>query len=481
MVEIDLTAATDTSYKPNLNDVHRVLKEEVVGESESAMSLFTTWICSEENAMMSGPRSSGKTFVTDHVMSFVGNIGDDETGQGYILTAGSDKSGWYEAEQINRSKYVVVLELNKIPKEMQEILKDWGEGKDSSYKTVTMINGVRKTITKKLERRPFVFCLADEDEMKVDTQLASRLTLIRTDDSAQQSIAIMKHQAKLSKLPYNPLTVDNDTKIKLGKHIKTLPKLKGYEWKNPAADKFVDSIPPFFTDCRRDFPKYLKNVIGICRFHWKDRIKLSKDGKEMYFITPEDMYYNHIIFGSTLISSALKCNNIEREMIKILGASVEQLKRADVQKELKKQGRTLSAQMVARHLNTLADLGYLEKETAGDKKSWQYRIGQMFNDFMFEVDWTKIIEHTKTTMTELYPEIAEEYIKKYCTNPVVHNPFTNEEIKLNELEVDKLNAGIGILEQTEPKGMTDAEAAEYYKSRQVKDIVQEEVEVEWIK
>lgn len=480
-LKIDLTEATDKTYRPTLHDVHRVLDEEVVGENESRMSLFTLWLCSDQNVMMGGPRSSGKTFITDHVMSFVGDIEESEKGQGYVLTAGSDKSAYYQAEDINRSKYVVVLELNKLNDQMKEMLKDWGEGKASTYKSTQMIGGDRKVKKFKLERRPFVFCLADEDETKLDVQLASRLTLIRTDDSIQQNKAVMTHQAKMAMLPHNPLQVDKDTKSKLKEHIKTMPPLGKYLWKHPCSPLFVDSVPAFFTDCRRDFPKYLANVNGICRFHWKERLKTIVGNKEAYLLTPADMFYNHIIFGKTLISSALKCNNIEREVMRIVGCSEDSLKRADIQKELKKGGRTLSAQMVSKHLKNLTDIGYLEVgQSEKDKKTYEYKIGQMFNEFLFEIDWKKVVEQSEETVRKLYPDIADEYKKKFCDTPIVRHPLTNEEINLREIEVEKVKTSFGQMDllkcdtpKTEPKKktkdvgeMTDDESIKYFQALQ---------------
>lgn len=449
---IDLTTATNTNFKPTLHDVHCVLDEEVVGEHEARLSLFTNWILGEKDCLMAGQRSSGKTFITDHIVSFVGERGKDEKGQVFKLTSGSEKSTWYEAEELEKAKYVVVLELNKITNTAKETLKDWGEGKDSIYKSTVMAGGRRQVQKMVLKRRPFVFCLADEEEVKLDTQLSSRLTIIRTDNSITQNKKVMKHQAMLAKLPNNPLMVDFEKKKKLSEHIKTLPPLENYDWKHPAADSFTECIPPFFTDSRRDYPKYLSNTNGICRFYWKERIKCLVNDKETYFITPQDMYLNHIIYGTTLVSSALKCNNIEREVMKLLQSSSSALQRADIQMEMKKRGTTLSAGMLSKHLRGLVDLGYLEvNPTAERKNMYEYKIGTMFQDFEFEINWSQIIEDCIKTVTELYPDISEEYIKTYCDNPTVTNPFTGETVNLKEIKVEKVTSHLGQSSIVEPK------------------------------
>jgi len=199
-------------------------------------------------------------------------------------------------------------------------------------------------------------------------------------------------------------------------------------------------------------------------------LKFKHNGKDIYFITPEDMYYNHIIFGAALVNSSLKCNNIEREMMSVIACATEAIKKSDVQKELKKRGRTLSSQMVARHLNSLADLGYLEKGVGDDKKSYKYQIGQMFQEFLFEIDWKNVVEFTIKTMKEMYPDIADEYIKKYCTNVKLKHPFTNEIIELEKVEVQKLKTTLGQCDLTKiqdtKKELTDQEL--FYESESKK-------------
>jgi len=418
---IDLSGQADVEFKPNLHDIHRVLNEEVVGEHESRLSLFTNWVLSNQNVLMSGPRSSGKTWITDHVCPFLG----DNT---FTVSSGSDKSTWYQMEAIKKCTHVIILELNKCPKDFLETLKDWGEGKDSTYKNTVMDAGERRIKSFKLPRKPYVFCLADEDVTKVGEQLMSRLTNIRTDNSVSQNRAVLLHQAKLAKEQNNVKKVDSELKKKLQYHVQTLPLFETYEYKHPAAETFVEVIPKMFTDCRRDFPKYLGNTYGIARFHWKQRITVDSNKKKFLFITPEDMYLNHEIYGQALIESALKCSGMQREMIKIVEKH-ESTNKNFVQNDLRKIGIIVSAHMVTKHLNSLADLGYIGKMKDGSTNVYTKNEQE---EFRFSIDWDDVVEQSKKTIEKLYPSIASEYIAAFCTNPIVVHPFTGKEINLME-------------------------------------------------
>ena len=262
-MSIDLSGQADLKFKPNLFDVHKILDEFIVGEFESRMAVFTNWVLSDRHCMLTGQRSSGKTWITDHVSKLL----PDENGA-YTIYSGSEKSGWYQAEAMKNHSHIVVLELNKIPKEVIEVLKDWGEGKDSKYKVVVSEGGNRRLQTYKLPCKPFIFCLADEEEMNVGEQLTSRLTVIRTDNSESQNRAVMYEQAKLAMNPKNTKKPPEELLLNMKQHIVTLPPIISTDFKHPASELFVNSSPSFFTDCRRDFPKYLENTNGICRFYF---------------------------------------------------------------------------------------------------------------------------------------------------------------------------------------------------------------------
>jgi hypothetical protein len=433
----------DMDFKPNLHQVHKIIHTKIVGEYRSSMSIFTNFVLAGRFVMVYGPRASGKTYISEAIRDFFLGDMEKKTGTSYSMTMGSDKAPWYQIDLINQASHIFIFELNQVPKDFMEIIKRWGEDKTATYKTTISKGGARTVKPYRLEPRPVTFCLADEQYQEIGDQLSSRLTVIRTDSSISQNKAIMFDQAKRAKIRKMEYDVSNDTIVSMKDHIFTMPEMKNLLFKHPAADKFIESIPPFWTDCRRDFPKYLWNTYGITRFHWKERIR-AQQGKDKFliFVTPQDMYSNHIIYGKTLIDSSLKCNETQRDIIEILKKQETNemfklgMKTADVQRFLRGMGNNVSTQMTTRYLNDLSNIGYLVK----DEVKKRYITGDLFNEFKFQINWKEVLEETKQTMLREFPEAAPAYIKKYIDDDVVLHPFSGKKVKLSELEVMKVDA-----------------------------------------
>ncbi len=431
-MEVNMSVSADMNFNPSLYQIHLLLDESIVGEEQARMAVFTNWLLAYRNVNLAGQRSSGKTHIADSIAKFL----PKKNGL-FNVSSGSDKAGWYQAEALKNHSHVMIPELNKMPKDMLEVIKDWGEGKDSEYKVTVMEGGVRSVRKYHLPRKPFIFCLADEQEEKIDDQLRSRLTVIRTDSSEEQNRAVNLQKANFAMMPDNPNKVKDEKLFEnVRHHILKLPPYKMMDFRHPGARYFVDCIPTIFTDCRRDFPKYLDNTYGITRFFWKNRMYYEKEDKHVYFVTPQDMYYNHVIYGQTLIESSLRCSNMERHLISVLERANQPLNKKEVQAAVRQMGLNISAHMVTRHLGELSDLGYVNVEKVGNKPA-VYSPGKLFSDFDFEINWKNLVEEAKENMRKYYPDYAEEYIQKFCENPMVINPFTGVEINLLELKPEK--------------------------------------------
>lgn len=466
-------------YCPELYDVHRMLDIQIVGEFESRLATFTNWILACQNVNLTGQRASGKTHVVDNVAKFL-----PEKNSLYNLSSGSEKSAWYQAEAIKRHSYIKIPELNKVPKPVLEILKDWGEGRDATYKVTIFEAGNRRVQEYKMPQKPFIFCIADEEELKLDDQLRSRLTVIRSDITESQNQAVNIQQAELAMMPTNPKPfVEGDWK-NIREHISSLPEWDKEGYRHPAANIFVGCIPTVFTDCRRDFPKYLNNTYGIARFYHKDRlsteIKMLNDNnvvinKVIYFVTPTDMYYNHIIYGNILVESSLRCSNMERQLINILDQSKEGLSRDMIQSRVRKIGMTISAQMITKHMRVLVDLGYVEVNKIGNAKA-TYTIGKLFKEFQFNINWSDVVAECRKNMKKYYPELADKYIKSYCTDPVVIHPYTGVKINLVDIKEEEVKEESLIADD----GFTEADEEPITEVEEIEDDEPPNVEVEEI-
>ncbi len=437
MDEVDLSKNADMNFKPTLNIVHNLLDMYIEGEFDTRLAVFTNWLLAHQNVNLAGQRAAGKTWLSSNVARFL-----PEKNGLYNMSSGSDKSGYYQAEKIRAHTHILVPELNKLNATNKELLKDFGEGRDAKYDVVIFEGGNRRVQTYTIPPRPFIFCLADEQEDKIDDQLRSRLTVIRTDISEAQNMAVNIRQAEEALLPSNPRKYNIEDFNNMRNHIATLPPWDEKSFRHPAANIFVGCIPTIFTDCRRDFPKYLKNTYGITRFYWKERIRQEINTLDNYdklvkrdilFVTPEDMYYNHIVYGTLLVESSLRCTNIERSLIGILQKNKEPMNRNSIQAKVRQAGMNVSAHMITRHMSSLSDLGYVEVYKVGSTPA-TYGVGQLFKDFTFDINWSNIIAESIKNIKKYYPTIADDYIKRFCDNPTVTNPFSGVVTELRKIE-----------------------------------------------
>jgi hypothetical protein len=427
------------------------------------MAIFTNWILGCQNVNVAGQRAAGKTHTVNNLARFL-----PEKGGMFNLSRGSEKNVWYQAEGLRSHSHIMIPELNKLGKEMVETLKEWGEGRTATY-DVTEKQGARwVSVKKSLPPRPFIFCLADEEELKMDEQLRSRLTVVRMDISEEQNIRVMQQKAELAERPFNVNETDPVESKNMRLHIATMPPFDESCFRHPAATAFVECIPNIFTDCRRDFPKYINNTYGITRFHWKDRIHMRLAGRDKVFlVAPQDMYYNHLIYGEALVDSALRCSNMERQLIAILQAEPhkEMMDKPTLQKHIRRLGMNVSAQMLTKYMDNLADQGYVEVSKLG-AQSARYGVGALFKDFKFSVDWKKVLLTCQRNIAEYYPEQLEEYTRRFIDNPVCVHPFTGVMIDLRTIGIqeatsdhkhEKLKPVMLNFEQKMQKG-TDAES-----------------------
>ena len=439
---VDLSSEKDDSFRPTLNDIHNILEENIVGEHQIRLALFTTWVLSDRNVLLQGQRSSGKTYVSDDVAkkflgirkAFADDDKGDELGKCYPISLGSDKSAWYQVEQINAASHIIIYEMQQMPKDFMEVLKKWGEGKEATYKVTQNIGGIKGIKPYTLYPRPFILCLADEEEVKVGEQFLSRVVLLRTDNSLDQTDAIKFRQSQIAMGEYKPNIETNEkllTNIK--QHISTMPPFNSLKYIHPAANMFVDVVPSFFTDARRDFPKYLDNCYGISRFYWKERIiGKTKTSDRLLFVTPQDMYLNHLIYGQIAVESSLKCSSSDRTMIEIIRKSKTKMKSRDIQRELRNNDVNISSHMVYIHLSKLADIGYIERDKHAN--TTYYEPGEMFDKFSTHIDWKEVIKCCQEYIKSKYPAIYEKYNNDYCVKPTVIHPFSGKEINLLEIE-----------------------------------------------
>lgn len=424
------------TYVPSLYDVHKtfdVIKarnyDGIKGEYNNRMVVFTNFILGRKCVLLGGNRASGKT----NLMT-VASIYCTEK---LIIAKGSDKADIRDTN-INDCSHIVIPEINKVNHTFTEMMKDFGEGASSIYKYVDVYKNT-KTIT--IDPKPFITSIADENDARLGAELISRLTLVNMDASIEQNKRVIEEKLLRAQNPYIKRDISQKDVRKCVDYVKSLPNIHDFKFIYLPGTAMLKAIPPLFTDSRRDTDKYLENTYGITLFHCHNRIIFTYENCKHVLVAPSDVWYNHIIFNKILVQSALKCNDTERKIIEILTdnrrkkktlteQAVIRLTVSAIHKILLGGGFTHSLPTVKKYCDKLADIGYTVRND--EVRPHTYEVNTTFtSEYETQIDWKVIVEECKSAVSKIFPDYADEYIKKYCTAPIVcKHPFTGEDMDI---------------------------------------------------
>lgn len=435
--------------KPTLYDINQsfdVIKTDrysgIKGEQEARMVLFTNFILGEKPVILKGSRASGKT----NIMEIVGVYAKVP-----VVMASSSEKAYQRNKDLNKATHFVVPEVNKINEKTVDMLKDFGEGAKHHY---TFLNAYKEPETILLEPKPFVTSIADENKNVnlLGDELMSRLTVVRTDSSVSQNIAVIEEKLRRAETPFYRKGISQDKVNKFVAYVKSIPSISRFGFIYPAGTVIRTAIPSLFTDSRRDTDKYLANTYGITLFHYYDRMKVVLDHKDYLLVTPVDMWYNDVIYRNILLDSSLKCGKIEQEILDIVGSSggvkqddwgnkVKGLKISDIHTELLKRSYTPTIDSVNKYCTQLTETGYLVRNE--ELRPYRFSLNpELHREYKVTINWEEVVEQCKKSVSKNFPEIADEYISRFCEGNglIAVNPFTGEQVNIlakKEVVVEK--------------------------------------------
>jgi hypothetical protein len=440
-IDIDVEE-TIPEIRPTLFDINKsfdVLKNTdgryvgIRGEEEARMVVFTNFVLGEKPVILKGSRASGKTNIMEVTSMYAHSP---------ITIASSSEKAYQRNKNLNKHSHFIIPEVNKINEKTVEMLKDFGEGADHQY---SFTNPYKETETILIQAKPFITSIADENKNVnlLGEELISRLTVVRTDSSIKQNVAVIREKLKRAENPFYKKGI-SQTKVKqYVDYVKSLPSIRSFTFIYPAGEEMYKAIPPLFTDSRRDTDKYLANTYGITLFHYFDRIRKTIDSKSYLFVTPADMWYNHVIYQNVLLESSLKCGRIEKEILDVLkihgenirqdewGNKVKGMKIGDVHTELLKRSFTPTVESVRKYCDNLMEVGYITRNE--ELRPFRYSLNpELQREYQLHIDWQTIVEQCKKSISTNFPDVADEYISRFCENgglTVVH-PFTGEKLNL---------------------------------------------------
>ena len=403
--------------------------------------------------MINAYSGTGKTVIMNAVFDLLRGTGIKTS----VIEQLSDTALWYDMDKINSSRFIAIPEAQKCPETIIEILKTWADDRPAIRKrTDVTIQDVRE---QKLIPKFVFMCKAVENKKGdafLDAELERRYMITHTNPTVSQTKDVIRHKLNNIARPIEDIITMSDKEIQaLRDHIKdciiSRDDSKAIKVRNPCAPFLFDIIPTLFPIARSKVHYFMKLINAVARFYPGEMIT-SKRGDITYgLITPKHNWLATQIYIDTFVTECLQMPSHGIDILKLIPDSeidkygmvtseVIKMSRREIQQGARAAGLPFSGKNINPLLMSLTMLGFLEQEDEGNKKV--YFKSPLIREPSTKIDWNELMKDTQKFVKETWPEVADEYISRYCSEVEVVNPFTKEKIILSagkpkEKTVDK--------------------------------------------
>ena len=228
----------------------------ILGEDSLALTTSLSYLLEDTNFCIKAYSGTGKTVL----MEAVANLLPEE----YVYTVEhmSETAIWYDEDKINKARFVLIPEAQKIPEGVMEIIKTWADGRTAQRKKTDVT--IKMAVTQWLKPKYVLMAVAvenDKGSAMFDAELERRCMIMHTNPTVKQTERVIKHKLLHSASPKASMSSMSDKEIKdLKKHILSTLRERDEDdatvLKNPCAPFLFDAIPSAFTVSRSKV-KYL--------------------------------------------------------------------------------------------------------------------------------------------------------------------------------------------------------------------------------
>jgi DNA-binding transcriptional ArsR family regulator len=369
-----------------------------VGE-EKLSKLITLCVLRGLNFGIEGLSGSGKTILADALIEL---LPDNSV---YSLQLSSPTAAFYDAQEINKKRFIYVPELQKAVQSLEvvEFLKGIGEKKTVERKVTNVARNCVVTYRIHGERLVTFYTLALENTYKTDTEFTRRFFHFFTNSTVNQNRNVLKWKAK--QRMEKGIEVEKEWTVPLLRHHIGRLLQQSYDFVNPCAGSVVKFCPVKNMKTRSyvDFLFDLQEASAL--FHSRHRCKMEN----FLFVTPEDVkimfdlywkdfkasLYNIPFYGETVFNIFKEATEIDKAL------NAQQIAMA-----LKENGFSVSKSVVDQSLKSLEEQGFLETEKDGNKT--YYTVADVVDETE-QVDWRTIKEEAIANVNKMYPKMVDKY------------------------------------------------------------------------
>jgi len=411
----------------------------ILGEDSLALTASISYLLEDTNFCIKAYSGTGKTVLMEAIINL---LPDNYT---YIMEHMSDTAIWYDYEKINKARFVIVPEAQKLPEGVMEIIKTWADGRVATRK-ITDIT-IKLPVVYRLDAKYVLMAVAvenDKGSAYFDAELERRCMIMHTNPTVKQTERVIKHKLLHSAIPSARIASITDEEVEeLKAHLIKVVRERDEDdatvIKNPCAPFLFDAIPSAFPVSRSKVQYLLQLINAIARFYPDEIIRTNHDGVTYGLVSPKHNWLGLRIYLNSFVEECLHMPSHGTDILKLFPdtrldkfgfADSETVKMSEG--ELKKAAKAAGLPFTKLRpvIAGLLMTGFLELDDDGKRKL--YYKSPLINEPVSKINWSDLIDETKNFIRENWPKVADEYIGRCCSSVKIIDPFNGNHLELGE-------------------------------------------------
>ena len=407
----------------------------IIGEDELGVVATLSYLLEDNNFVIKAYSGTGKTVIMDAVFGLLPKE------YYHTIEHLSETAVWYEQDKINRARFIAIPEAQKLPEGVMEVIKTWGDGRAAFRKRTDVT--VQDVVEQRLLPKYVFMCVAVENtkgSSYFDAELERRCMIGYTNPTSKQTDDVVRYKLLDSAVPKSFMTTMTDDEIEsLQQHIIDAIGRRDDEnallIRNPCAPFISEAIPKAFPVARSKVIYLLKVINSVGRFYPDEILKVEKDGVTYGLLTPKHTWLGLRIYLNSFVNECLHMPSHGTDLLKLFpdtridkfglaGSDIVKMTSREIRTAAKRAG--LPFTKLDPILTGLLMTGFLEEKEEDGKK--YYFKSPLLRTPESKIKWGPLIEETKAHVREHWPEVAEEYIERYCNDVKAIDPFSGEEV-----------------------------------------------------
>jgi hypothetical protein len=439
---------------PGLHDIAHYFRElevkgetkRIIGNEAGCVATALLFPIEDVSIIWRGEAGSGKSSIVDGALQLAWGEDslDDENEQLIVIAGASDKaftSGDMVERITTKATHCAIPELENMVDQphIEDMMKRWLEGRKYTYSRSAEFGKSTDKIA--LDALPIICTLANENQrlQELGEEIERRFLPFYTESCTDTNRRVHESKAEQEARPPHLRYTGGMAKMKdLQDHIQAI-----WAWKvdhqcmlttvNPCAPFMSTHLPKRFTVSNTYIGNWHKAVHAVAAWDFEKREVLAAPNEQEYIMaTPVDNYVAWSLIGKSIVYASLRL----RDMGDVLMNAVPNGEEADaatfdeVYDKVIDQGYERSQKQIKALLSQLVMAGYVKPT---ERELRFYKTRDYSAEMSTAIDWRAMVESAKTKAHEYAPDIAKDYVRAYCEDPVAVHPLTGAKVKLLDL------------------------------------------------